>query len=42
MTPERGGTLVILVAGENEAQRGADLLEAQGYAVVVTPVLDDE
>ena len=42
MSPERGGTLVILVAGEKEAQRGADLLEAQGYAVVVSPVLDDE
>ena len=42
MSPERGGTLAILVAGEAEAQRGAALLEAQGYSVVVAPVLGDE
>ncbi len=42
MSPERGGTLAILVAGEADAQRGAALLEAQGYSVVVAPVLGDE
>jgi prephenate dehydrogenase len=38
-SPERGGVLTILVAGEEPAARAADLLEAQGYGVVVTPVL---
>ncbi|MFN8186961.1 MAG: prephenate dehydrogenase/arogenate dehydrogenase family protein [Gaiellales bacterium] len=37
MTPERGGTLVILVAGEQPAARAAELLEAQGYSVIVSP-----
>jgi prephenate dehydrogenase len=39
MSPERGGTLTVLVAGEDEARRAADLLEGQGYSVVVSPVL---
>ncbi len=38
-SPERGGVLTILVSGESEAQRAADLLEAQGYGVSVSPVL---
>jgi prephenate dehydrogenase len=42
MSPERGGTLAILVAGEQEAERAAALLESQGYSVVVSPALDDE
>jgi prephenate dehydrogenase len=37
MSPERGGTLELLVAGEAESQRAAELLEAQGYGVVVIP-----
>ncbi len=37
MTPERGGTLEILVIGENAARRAAELLEAQGYSVIVAP-----
>jgi prephenate dehydrogenase len=41
-SPERGGMLTVLVAGEDEAQRGAALLEAQGYGVVVSPVVEDE
>ena len=41
MSPERGGTLTLLVAGEDEARRAADLLEAQGYGVVVSAVLDE-
>ena len=40
VSPERGGTLIVLVAGEGEAQRAADILEAQGYSVVVSPVLE--
>jgi prephenate dehydrogenase len=39
-SPERGGVLTILVTGEGEAQRAAALLEAQGYGVVIAPVLD--
>jgi prephenate dehydrogenase len=39
-SPERGGALTLLVAGEGEAARAAELLEAQGYGVVVSPVLD--
>ena len=41
MSPERGGTLQVLVGGEGEAQRAAALLERQGYSVVVSPVLDE-
>jgi prephenate dehydrogenase len=39
-SPDRGGVLTILVAGEQPARRAADLLEAQGYGVVVSPVLE--
>ncbi len=42
LSTERGGTLTVLVAGEGEAERAAALLEAQGYGVVLAPVLDDE
>jgi prephenate dehydrogenase len=41
MSRERGGTLTVLVAGEGEAERAAALLEAQGYHVVVSPVLPE-
>ncbi len=39
-SPERGGTLTVLVAGGQEAERAAALLEAQGYGVVLAPALD--
>jgi prephenate dehydrogenase len=39
VSPDRGGTLTLLVGGEEEARRAASLLEAQGYGVVVSPVL---
>jgi prephenate dehydrogenase len=39
-SPDRGGTLTVIVAGESEAARAAALLEDQGYAVVVSPVLE--
>ena len=42
LSSERGGTIAILVAGEQEAARAAAILEQQGYGVVVTPVLDEE
>jgi prephenate dehydrogenase len=41
ISPERGGTLTLLVTGEGEAQRAAALLESQGYDVVVSAVLDE-
>jgi prephenate dehydrogenase len=40
-SPERGGVLHVLVAGERQAGRAAALLEEQGYGVVVSPVLED-
>ena len=40
-SPERGGVLSILVSGESEARRAADLLEAQGYGVLIAPVMDE-
>jgi len=41
MSPERGGVLTVLVTGEEPARRAAELLEAQGYGVVVSPVVDE-
>jgi hypothetical protein len=41
MSPERGGTLTVLVTGEGEARRAAELLESQGYGVSVSTVLDE-
>ena len=41
-SPERGGVLTMLVSGEDEAARAAALLEAQGYGVSVSPVLENE
>jgi prephenate dehydrogenase len=41
VSPDRGGTLTLLVTGEKEARRAAALLEAQGYGVVVSPVLSE-
>jgi prephenate dehydrogenase len=40
-SPERGGTLTLLVGGEGEAERAARLLESQGYSVDVSAVLDE-
>ncbi len=41
LSTDRGGTLAVIVAGETEAERAAALLEAQGYGVVVAPVIDE-
>ena len=40
LSTDRGGTLSVIVGGEAEAERAATLLEAQGYGVVVAPVID--
>src|SRR5262245_3387518 len=42
MSPERGGTLTLLITGEDEARRAAYLLQAQGYGVVIAPVLGEQ
>jgi prephenate dehydrogenase len=39
-SPERGGVLTMLVSGAAEAERAAALLEAQGYGVSISPVLE--
>ena len=41
VSPERGGTVTLLVTGAEEAQRAAGLLSGQGYRVVVSAVLDE-
>ena len=41
LSTDRGGTLTVVVAGEDEAERAAVLLEAQGYSVVVAPVIGE-
>lgn len=41
LSTERGGTLTVLVGGEQEAERAATLLEGQGYGVVVSPVIEE-
>ena len=42
ISAERGGTLTLLVTGEGEARRAAELLESQGYDVLVSAVLDED
>jgi hypothetical protein len=39
VSPDRGGTLTLLIAGDDEARRAAELLEAQGYPVTTVSVL---
>jgi len=41
LSHERGGTLTVLVAGDGEAVRAVELLEAQGYGVVAAPVIEE-
>lgn len=41
LSPDRGGTLTILVGGEGDATEATRLLEEQGYGVVIAPVLDE-
>jgi prephenate dehydrogenase len=40
LSRERGGTLTLLIGGEDEAERAQAILEAQGYHVVISPVLE--
>jgi hypothetical protein len=41
VSTDRGGTLTMLVAGEDEATRAVELLEQQGYGVVAAPVIEE-
>jgi prephenate dehydrogenase len=41
LSHERGGTLTVLVSGEEDAVRAAAILEGQGYGAVVAPVVED-
>jgi prephenate dehydrogenase len=41
VSADRGGTLTVLVSGEGEAARASQLLEAQGYGVVSSPVIEE-
>jgi predicted amino acid-binding ACT domain protein len=38
VSPERGGTLTLFVAGGEQARRAAELLDRQGYSALVAPV----
>jgi prephenate dehydrogenase len=40
LSAERGGTAVVLVAGEAEAHRAVALLDAQGYGAIATAAVD--
>jgi len=40
MSADAGGTAVIVVAGEDEAHRAVELLDAQGYGAVATPAVE--
>lgn len=42
VSPDRGGALSIVIAGEEEARRAAELLEAQGYGVVISDILEED
>jgi prephenate dehydrogenase len=41
VSPERGGSLTVLITGEEAAAKAAAVLEAQGYGVVLSPVLEE-
>ena len=41
LSHDRGGTLTILVTGEEDAALAAAMLEEQGYGVVAAPVVED-
>jgi hypothetical protein len=36
-TPERGGTIELLVAGQEAAERAVELLDGQGYGALAAP-----
>ncbi len=40
MSADRGGTVVVMIAGEAEAQRAVSLLDQQGYGAIAAPAVD--
>jgi prephenate dehydrogenase len=40
LSADRGGTAVILVAGQEQAERAVALLDAQGYGAIASPAVD--
>ncbi len=40
LSSDRGGSAVVLVAGEEQAQRAVELLDAQGYGAIATPAVE--
>jgi prephenate dehydrogenase len=40
LSPDQGGTVVVLVAGEEQALRAVELLDAQGYAAIAAPAVE--
>jgi prephenate dehydrogenase len=40
MSADRGGTVVVTIAGEAEAQRAVALLDRQGYGAIAAPAVD--
>ena len=42
VSPDRGGSLSIVVNGEEDAHRAVELLEAQGYSVVISDILEED
>jgi prephenate dehydrogenase len=41
MSADRGGTVVVTIAGEAEAERAVELLDALGYGAIAVPAVDD-
>jgi prephenate dehydrogenase len=41
MSADRGGTVVVTIAGQTEAERAVALLDAQGYGAIATPAVDE-
>jgi hypothetical protein len=39
LSTDRGGVAVLLVAGEAEAARAVELLDAQGYGAIAAPAV---
>jgi prephenate dehydrogenase len=41
MSADRGGTVIVTIAGEAEAQRAVALLDQQGYGAIAAPAVDE-
>ncbi|MGZ4431035.1 MAG: prephenate dehydrogenase/arogenate dehydrogenase family protein [Gaiellales bacterium] len=40
LSPDRGGTVTVLIAGAARAARAVELLDAQGYGAIASPAVD--